>query len=443
MSETRLRSLATQLSFRLDQAEDGAGATYCLGVEDNGCHSLLDYSTMAHSCQVLEYLARHYLNAVVVQRTMIQDEIVSVRVVDTKTRDKEDQPTSTTTRQQPTQPRIRHAKSGEELIYNTETTNETSTSGTELMEENKFGSNDDSFVEETQEVFEDDEEGNDENNQSMEKMTISYEFCSKGQPFVFDEPSIWGSKDNNDLAVLSTYHSPTILEERRQPGKYITRALVRIQRIETHALPPIGITLVFPTTTTTTTNNNGHAMCYFVQDQPLQEEPQPDQRNGKRNETTANHTLDTCGVYSNGMDQSTDHSHQEKLEHGEALPNSHMEQRTMETTTKTRMRPTPNSTQSPTLDDNTSIQKDLSSSKQTLLARTPSSEANKTQTTHSIGETLSFRNVRIAVMGNVDAGKSTLIGVRIVCLLPTFLSACSFLSHVRPGLVLVSYEYRL
>jgi hypothetical protein len=48
---------------------------YRIGVEDNGCHSLMDYSECAETAKVLEYLARS-LNAVVLERKMIQNEVV-------------------------------------------------------------------------------------------------------------------------------------------------------------------------------------------------------------------------------------------------------------------------------------------------------------------------------------------------------------------------------
>lgn len=48
---------------------------YRIGVEDDGCHSLLDYDMCAETARVLEYIARS-LNAVVVERKMIQEEIV-------------------------------------------------------------------------------------------------------------------------------------------------------------------------------------------------------------------------------------------------------------------------------------------------------------------------------------------------------------------------------
>ena len=48
---------------------------YRLGVEDGGEHSLLDYDTVAESARVLECIARS-LNAVVVERKMIQGEVV-------------------------------------------------------------------------------------------------------------------------------------------------------------------------------------------------------------------------------------------------------------------------------------------------------------------------------------------------------------------------------
>ena len=68
----RLRSLATQMSYRLDE---GHGAClYRIGVEDDGCHSLLDYCSIAESARLLECIARS-LNAVVLERKMIQNEV--------------------------------------------------------------------------------------------------------------------------------------------------------------------------------------------------------------------------------------------------------------------------------------------------------------------------------------------------------------------------------
>jgi elongation factor 1-alpha len=69
---SRLRSLATQMSYRLDEGH--GSCSYRIGVEDGGCHSLLDYSSVAESARVLECIARS-LNAVVLSRKMIQGEI--------------------------------------------------------------------------------------------------------------------------------------------------------------------------------------------------------------------------------------------------------------------------------------------------------------------------------------------------------------------------------
>jgi hypothetical protein len=49
---------------------------YRLGVEDDGCHSLLNYESVAESARILECIART-LNAVVLERTMIQNEVVN------------------------------------------------------------------------------------------------------------------------------------------------------------------------------------------------------------------------------------------------------------------------------------------------------------------------------------------------------------------------------
>jgi GTPase len=62
------------MSFRLDEGH--GSCMYRVGVEDDGCHSLLAYATVAESCRVLEYLARS-LNAVVVERLMIQNEVAA------------------------------------------------------------------------------------------------------------------------------------------------------------------------------------------------------------------------------------------------------------------------------------------------------------------------------------------------------------------------------
>jgi GTPase len=69
----RLEKLKTQMSFRLD--EGNGSCIYRIGVEDDGCHSLIDYDACAKTAKVLEYLARS-LNAVVVERKMIQDEVM-------------------------------------------------------------------------------------------------------------------------------------------------------------------------------------------------------------------------------------------------------------------------------------------------------------------------------------------------------------------------------
>lgn len=69
----RLEKLKTQMSFRMD--EGNGGCMYRIGVEDDGCHSLLDYEMCAETARVLECIARS-LNAVVVERKMIQEEIV-------------------------------------------------------------------------------------------------------------------------------------------------------------------------------------------------------------------------------------------------------------------------------------------------------------------------------------------------------------------------------
>lgn len=61
------------MSYRLDEGK--GRCTYHIGVEDDGCHSVLDYSAVSESAWVLESIARS-LNAVVLERKMIQNEII-------------------------------------------------------------------------------------------------------------------------------------------------------------------------------------------------------------------------------------------------------------------------------------------------------------------------------------------------------------------------------
>lgn len=62
------------MSYRLDEGH--GKCIYRLGVEDNGCHSLLSYDTVAESARMIECIARS-LNAVVLERKMIQGEVVT------------------------------------------------------------------------------------------------------------------------------------------------------------------------------------------------------------------------------------------------------------------------------------------------------------------------------------------------------------------------------
>jgi small GTP-binding protein len=74
-SVSRLRSLATQMSYRLDEGH--GECIYHIGVEDDGCHSLLDYPSISHSSMVLECIARS-LNVIITKKVMIQGEIEEV-----------------------------------------------------------------------------------------------------------------------------------------------------------------------------------------------------------------------------------------------------------------------------------------------------------------------------------------------------------------------------
>jgi len=71
-SGERLEKLKTQMSYRL---HEGRGCcVYRIGVEDDGCHSLLDYKACKETAKTLELLARS-LNAVVLELKIIQNEV--------------------------------------------------------------------------------------------------------------------------------------------------------------------------------------------------------------------------------------------------------------------------------------------------------------------------------------------------------------------------------
>lgn len=292
---TRLRSLATQMVYRMDEARDGT-AIYQVGVEDDGCHSLLDYPAVNRSCLILEHLARTHLNAVVVDRTFYQDEILLPRQ----------------------QRKLQHAAAT------------ISTSDDCNGDYCDVGVDDDAAA------------GDDDGyNGVLEQLNFDDDdFCVKAAtaPFVFVEPAILGDAHGTLTPPDSRWNS------RRKPGIF-TRAQLRIQRIETHKLP----------------------------------EPPPLLVMLGENET--------LGENVDGRDRDRD-------DNKESL--SLLQQRDM---------PSANTT-SP------SSRAGLSSPVSSGGRPRQSSSLSKTSSRNAIniGDTLSFRNVRVAVLGNFDAGKSTLIG---------------------------------
>ena len=67
------------MCFRLDEGH--GRCQYFIGVEDDGRHSLLSYSSVAQSAMILECIARS-LNAVVLERLMIQGEVTDANSLD-------------------------------------------------------------------------------------------------------------------------------------------------------------------------------------------------------------------------------------------------------------------------------------------------------------------------------------------------------------------------
>ena len=287
---TRLRSLGTQMIFRLDEGQ--GQCLYQVGVEDDGCHSLLDYPAVAESCRILEHLARS-LNAIVVERTMIQNEVIC-------------------------------------------TTN---------------------------------------NHQNYNTDHATYRAVDPAQRSLFVEPSILGDAQGN---VSEWPQSPT-LALYRQPG-VLTRAQVRIQRIETHELDNHVSTLLLM-------KQHDSTKRLSLKQAARQHLMEAQNCHATMTDSPTAGVVASSSNRSNGV-HTIPHSPEEhdRIPHSSSSPSSTI----------------PTTQSSPRAVDN--------DNKRTIVS-SPTKLRTRKKRGSNIGETLSNRNVRIAVMGNVDAGKSTLIGV--------------------------------
>jgi len=286
-SASRLRSLATQMSYRLDE---GSGCChYYIGVEDDGCHSLLDYRSVSESARVLECIARS-LNAVVVKRNMMQKEV-------TLGEDGE----------------LKDMSGDESSLVNW---SEPSVFGHHYASCNTYG--------------------NDQSND--------------------DDKEEKSDSVDGDTAVRI-----------RKDSKDFTRCELVLQRVETHLLDPTPVALA-------------------------------DLANGGR-EKDGN-------VYrSKGGEE-------EKSGVTESCPSTEMSSLKLSTKGSTLSNGTGEATQHEVFQSEvaTTYSPSTTTSKTATATMTTSKTSSTPPTTTSVIETLSTRNVRVAVVGNVDAGKSTLIG---------------------------------
>ena len=285
---SRLRSLATQMSYRLDE---GMGrCTYQIGVEDDGCHSLLDYASVAESARILECIARS-LNAVVLERLMIQGEVV--------------QGTN---------------GSSDKLILST----------------NK----DDLVVVEEPSIL-----GNGRDSLNEEESRTSIQEDEK--------------EEKTEDATIRLGRRP-LVKEGTGPTIY-TRCELTIQRVETHLLDPTPLSLA------SIARGTKHQLSTPRDIANL---------NGSNKVSGAQRKFDTkdrsLSSVSDGVAGSTELTNMKQASAAAAAARDGPLLKRMDS-----------------------------------LAVTPDAEESKPC---SLDETLSSRNIRIAVVGNVDAGKSTLIG---------------------------------
>ncbi len=284
------------MSYRLD--EGNGNCTYFLGVEDNGCHSLLPYSSIAESARILECIARS-LNSIVVKRTMIQNEIVQ----NDYDSDSDDVITTTTT--------------GEK----------------EQEKESVPVGNNYRHIPETM----------------QHKITR----IEEAPIFKFDIKTAHGFEEKKDSEDQKLLAKDDIGGggDNREVVSFMTRAEISIQRIETHMLDSTPVCLVELA--------NGHMKANMTT---------------HANESTSNGTSSSNNV----MNGQSSTGAVDNVTSG--LQNVHLKN------------------------------KNISSGKTAKTKHMNSNPQASTSQVTSIAETLNARNIRVAVVGNVDAGKSTLIG---------------------------------
>ena len=298
------------MSYRLDEGQ--GTCSYFLGVEDDGCHSLLPYSSVAESARILECIARS-LNSIVVKRTMIQNEIV-----------KEIQ------------------EDGHD-IYTVRNSNREG--GSDGDNNNKNNNNN----------------GNDKNVIGDGSIQVH-----ETPLFKFDIKTAHGFEEQYQRSEMGEEEEKLVKDVDVNNGTGIsidgtalaTRCEITIQRIETHMLDstPISLTQL--------------AKAYGHQGRNIGD------GNGNGN------------ISSNVNSDSEDDDNSDEIDDADADANAN-------TSKMAKL----------ALDKN--INNSANAGVKNAIT-SPGAAAATTAT--SVAETLTSRNVRVAVVGNVDAGKSTLIG---------------------------------
>ena len=329
------------MSYRLDE---GRGrCTYHIGVEDDGCHSLLDYPSISESAWILESIARS-LNSIVLERKIIQNEIVE--------EEEEEEETMISSSSH-------SGGKGEEDENNNDTT-EVVNGDADVTPKLKLTTDRSSII-----VVDE-----------PPVLGRGTSIPSYGEHLNEDEKEEKGDEDEGGLGETSENGSNNNNGKKKhklctEEGSY-TRCELTIQRIETHLLDPSPLSL---SSLSRASSFDARAASFDAR----------------------------SSSFGDGVDITATELARANLDwSAEALSLS----------TSTHSNGNSNKEEKGDAGETKSLS-DSPQSKGDNKSVSPSKNKNATSEEEkpiSVEETLSTRNIRVAVVGNVDAGKSTLIG---------------------------------
>jgi len=330
------------MSYRLDE---GRGrCTYHIGVEDDGCHSLLDYPAISESAWVLEGIARS-LNSVVLTRRMIQNEIDEVHSVDGKEAGEEENEENIV---------ISLTRDPSQVIIVDEPSVLGSGGGLASSSDGCFGYND---------------SNNNDDTTTMDGGSGEDEKMGEGG----GNNEGGGGGGGGSVVGGRKQQQQTTTRLCTEEGSY-TRCELTIQRVETHLLDPSPLSLSSLSLTRTLSD-------FSVEGAIQGTDMKRDRGKSRGGSLSLPSIIDTV----NGASEDSDDKDNNSNKNNNTSPKS-----------INLSRPSDEEMDIHNNNNNNSNNNNYEDDDDTKPI--------------SVEETLSSRNVRVAVVGNVDAGKSTLIG---------------------------------